>query len=163
MKFEHNGTEIELDEASGQFKASAGGKIVRKPSLKAMKDHLDRVVKLAFKPFSAIIHATYDLKPNVKGTDLTRVEVVAIEDNGRKGWRARKEFKVRKPSGNQTTVVSCYRDCQEAIEALVAVESYHKETQKIDEQRRKEAERLAAAANKFAVDPEAYIKKKADK
>lgn len=68
--FRHKDIEIECDSTRGDFYAVVGGKVVRKPSLKAMKTHIDTVDATVFKPFVAM--DIYGNKFQVTGIEQKR-------------------------------------------------------------------------------------------
>lgn len=75
MKYEHKGVSIEFLEGSGEFCATIGGNVVVKPSLDAMKKHIDggKKDKTVFDPPVTMLtlhpERRYDDPPNSKAAD----------------------------------------------------------------------------------------------
>lgn len=160
-KFEHDGIEIELKQ-DGRFAASIGGKLVRKPSLDAMKKAIDESKKVKFEPFEGLIRAGWEVKEYmIEGTELARVKIVGVEKiKYRRDGREQFYFVWKSLDGKKGgTSGTVYRSAQEAIEAETALESFKQETRRIETERREQQGELTEKLSEFLIDPEQFSEK----
>ena len=68
ITFRHKGVTITLNTNSAEFTAEVNGDLMRKPSLDAIKRHIDKAQKNAFKTFEAYASPWWRKKPPVKAT-----------------------------------------------------------------------------------------------
>lgn len=72
MKCEHHGTEITLNERTGNFEAFVNGKVEKRSSLAGMRKLIDEAAKNAFKPFRALHIGMY-------ASSVDEVDVIGIK------------------------------------------------------------------------------------
>jgi hypothetical protein len=141
--FTYKGIEITLNDRNGNFTATVNGFHFSKPSLKAMKDHIEKAVKQAFGPISVLVE---------KGADLVRGKAIAlVPAYGRHSKLL--TFSVAFDDNRTQAISTCYRDCPEAIAAHKALETQRAETRKINEKRSEEEDALQEKLSAFLIDP----------
>lgn len=154
--FKHAGIDITLD-GTGKFFATVNGVRVRKPSLDAMKKHIDESAKMKFEPFTAITDEEHsdDKKARV-AKEYVRVQVVGIgKDEGRYS-RGDNAFRIIRPGRTepQQPYRAIFEDSPDSIAALLALDAHRAETRKIKEQRDREEEALRKKLR--VLDPKKY-------
>jgi hypothetical protein len=150
-KFTHAGVEITLGD-NGKFTATVQGNKVTKPSLDAMKKHIDTKAKSAFKSLPVLVHQNYSIRKNVvKGTDYCRTMLLSppVETKRKYG---RRELKCKVQGDyNVFEVESLYTDTPETIAAIKALDAFEERKKKIKEQLEAEEEKLQEALAKFKI------------
>lgn len=165
MEFDYEGIRITCD-AGGHFVATVKGARVRKPSLQAMKKHIDEMGRIKFKPFTALCETTY-MDKDLKGAPgYMRVEVIGIAKNTQRYSGGRKHsFMViapRKDGGEphaSEAMRTLYEDTPENLALLVAEEKKRKEKEKAVERFDEEIDALSKKQKR--IDPDSYSKKEA--
>lgn len=147
-KFKHGGIDIEFNTVRGDFSATVNGKNVRKPSLDAMKKHIDNTAKSTFAPFTALARKDdYGATP-VNDKDFNVYEVIGIEKcRGR--YKSNNHQFLLGPRGSRTRE-RVMVDSPENRKAVKAHDDYREETARIRNER-EDRERELARAIKYHV------------
>lgn len=141
MKFTHKNIEITVNDRA-QFVATVQGARVVKPSLDAMKKHIDDMLAKAFVPFKAIIEPRFG-----KGTDLdgfAPVNVVGLQKSDHTWRRNKLDFIIEYVDKKQESISSVLVDTPENRKAAIAARQYDEETTRIKDQRDKKLKELRA-------------------
>lgn len=138
-QFEHKGIAITFNEQRATFSATINKKHISKPSLSAMKTAIDKSVESTFKPFSALIGATYSRQGDVAGGELTRVTVIGLRKHRKTSWQSH-EFEYDFEGGGQHRKVM--EDTPANIKAFLEAKRYEAESQRIESERREKLDKL---------------------
>lgn len=152
----YKSVEINLQESgfahAGEFSAAVGGKVVYKKSVAAMKTYIDKQNNAApFEKFKAWVRSSYNDNGKFVVIEVTGVAKDSGYGSRRNGGRFR--F-ITTPSVQSYTQVYV-RDAANA-RAYEAARKFQRETDKINEERSKEKERLSALVKYHK--PEDFIK-----
>lgn len=112
---EHKGIAITFDETRGEFTAyDKSGKLVRKPSLAAMKKALDAADK--FEPFNALREADYRDHRTQPDADYIQCRVIGVQKPpGKQSWHNKPQWIIEGDSRRERRV---WPDTPETLAAL---------------------------------------------
>lgn len=134
----YKGYEINFEETHGRFSAKAGGKFFHRTSLKAIKNHIDRVEAEAFVPFKAYIKGDWRRRGDANG--LLIVNVLGREKAKRPSWRNNDKWLIEGWDSQEKVMELS----PENLNAIKALNAHEEETNKIEQERRKQKIALAA-------------------
>ena len=141
--FEHKNIKIELSEQSGEFSARFDGRIVRAPSVVALKKKLDSLLEAKAGAFTALVNTT-----GYRSRGIFRVSIVGIEKaRGRFGRAGLDNWK----SDDGNTYHEVFTDTPEneaALKAAVELDASHAKEREALADKQQEASKAAWAALK---------------
>jgi hypothetical protein len=153
VNYKHGKHDIELTNG-GEFTTVLNGKVIRAPSLAAIKKKLDAAAKVAFKPFNALRDARYNDKEDTRIEGMVRVTVIGIEKSTGSNRYLRQKWQFlldgQQPYGGQWTELTV--DTPENIAAVQVARKYREETQRIKDERMEKQKELDDAIETVLAD-----------
>lgn len=135
--FEHKGIKIDLTD-TGTFIATINATKVRKPSLDAMKAHIDKSLAKPFTAFTGLRRPGYGDAQEHRKKDLMRVKIVAVREDKRARFYDRYQM-VEESEKCSSTV---FADTPENERLYSQIMAFDNQTASLEKARREERQRL---------------------